>query len=169
MPRISDLIQSRLVIGYFRPAKTEPDHGLPVPASLVLKEVANLLKRLFAPSVAQDSSFGEKSSSIILELNRDGVELTIKLSVVNELLHIIVQAIEDILLLIFLDCSKNLWLQFRPFLRHIHAESIMGRRATTLYVGGGRPEPQLVTSDCSGLLAVRRHRVLYIVSSGVES
>ena len=43
--------------------------GWPVPASLFLEDVVNLLKRLFALSVAQDIPSLEKYGSILLEFN----------------------------------------------------------------------------------------------------
>ena len=83
-------------------------------ASLVLKDVANQLKGLFAPGFAQDSSSGEKLRSIVLELNRNGVKLLSTLEFCHEILHIGKQGLKFFWLLIKLYCFMNFRLQLCP-------------------------------------------------------
>ena len=52
-------------------------------ASIVLEGVVDFLKRLFAVSLAQEISSGKEDFSIVLESDRDFVELLITLSFIN--------------------------------------------------------------------------------------
>ena len=118
MLTISNIFYSRLVIGCFRPAKTELNLWLaPVPASLFLEDVVNLLKRLFALNVAQDISSLEKDGSILLELNRNFGELPSTLKFGHEVAHVVKQGFENIRLPILFDSRKYLCLQFVPVWR----------------------------------------------------
>ena len=86
----------------------------PVPASLFLEDVVDLLKRLFALRVAQDISSLEKYGSIFLKSNRDGVELPSTLKFYHEIVHVGKQGFENTWLFILLYCLKNLCLQLIP-------------------------------------------------------
>ena len=100
---------------------------------LVFEDVINLLKRLFALSVAQDSPSGEKCLSILLEFHRNGVELPSLLNMQHEIVHVGKQGLEKFWLLILLDRRKNLCLQLRPVWRLNRAGSrLRGRRARTI-------------------------------------
>ena len=70
---------------------------------LVLEGVANLLKRLFALRIAQDSSSGEKYGSIVLELNRYFVELLSSNKFIYAFKHLVMQLFEISRLRILLD------------------------------------------------------------------
>merc|ERR1719266_1520382 len=86
----------------------------PVPASLFLEDVVDLLKRLLALRVAQDISSLEKYGGILLEFNRDGGELPSTLNFSHEVAHVGKQGFEHFWLLVLLDRRKNLCLQFLP-------------------------------------------------------
>ena len=106
--------------------------GWPGPASLLLEDVVDLLKRLFALSVAQDISSLEKHGSILLELNRDGGELPSTLQFCHEVAHVGKQGFENFCLLILLYCLEHLCLQLRPGWRLTRPGSRLGgRRAWT--------------------------------------
>ena len=81
---------------------------------LVLEDVINQLKCLFALSVAQDVSSREKYGSILLESDRNGVELPSLLNFCHEIEHVGKQGFENFWLLILLYCLKNLCLQLLP-------------------------------------------------------
>ena len=85
-----------------------------MPASLGLEGVVDSLKRLFALSLAQEISSGKEEVSIVLEFDRDIVELLITLSFINEIVHFGNQGFESFWLLILLDRCSNLLLQVRP-------------------------------------------------------
>ena len=99
---------------------------------MVLAEIADLLKRLLAVSFAQDSSPREESGSIVLECDRDGVELLSALHFLNEIAHFGLQGFEMFWLLILLDRRKNLCLQWLPAWRLTHAGSQL--RLSGLYL-----------------------------------
>ena len=88
--------------------------GWRVTASLVLEGVVDFLKRLFAVSLAQEISSGKEDVSIVLEFDRDVVELLITLSFINEIVHFGDQGFENFWLLILLDRITNPLLQVRP-------------------------------------------------------
>ena len=92
---------------------------------LALEDVVNLLKRLFALTVAQDISSLEKCGSIILEFNRNGGELPSTHKFVHEILHVGKQGLENDCLLIPLYCLKNLCLQLLPGRRLTHASLLV--------------------------------------------
>ena len=126
MPAVSDhglssIARSRGWSAAFRPARTQLICGWPGPASLVLEDVVDLLKRLFAPGVAQDSSAREEDGSVVLESDRDGVELPSALQFCHEIAHVGKQGFENFWLLILLYCRKNLCLQLLPVRRLTHA------------------------------------------------
>ena len=106
----------------------------PVPASLFLEDVDDLLKRLFALSVAQDISSLEKYGSIILEFNRNGGELPSTLQFCHEVAHVGGQGFKNYCLLILLDHRKNLCLQFLPAWWLTRAGSRLRSRASVLLV-----------------------------------
>ena len=81
---------------------------------LVLEDVVNLLKRLFALRIAQDISSLKEYGGILLEFNRNGGELPSTLKFCHVVAHFSKQGLENFWLLIFLDCHKNLRLQFLP-------------------------------------------------------
>ena len=123
--------------------------GWPVPASLFFEDVVNLLKCLFALTVAQNISSLEKYGSILLEFNRDGGELPSPLNFCHEVAHVGKQGFEYDLLLIFLYCFMNHWLQLRPAWRLTCARSrLWGRcvraKAHTLAIGGESEWPTCV-------------------------
>ena len=84
--------------------------GWPGPASLCLEDVVDLLKRLFALTVAQDISSLEKYGSIVLESDRNGGELPSTLKVCHEVAHVGKQGFENLWLIILLDCLNNHYL-----------------------------------------------------------
>ena len=83
-------------------------------ASLLLEDVVNLLECLFALRVAQDISSLEKYGSILLEFNRNGVELPSTLKFCHEIADVDKPGFENFHLLILLYCLKNLCLQMSP-------------------------------------------------------
>ena len=91
--------------------------GWPVPASLFLEDVVDLLKRHFAVSFTQDISSLEKHGGILLKFNRNGGELPSMLKFCHEVAHVGKQVFENFWLLILLDRLKNLCLQYLPGLR----------------------------------------------------
>ena len=94
--------------------------GWPAPTSLLLEDVVDLLKFLFARGVAQDISSLEEYGSILLEFNRNFVERPSTLSLCHESEHFGTQTFEFIWLLIFLYSRNNSFLQLLPpFLVHL--------------------------------------------------
>ena len=81
---------------------------------LVLEDVVDHLKILFALVVAQDSSSGEEYGSIVLESDRNGVERLGANLLYHEIAHVSKQFFENFWLVILLDRSMNLCLQFLP-------------------------------------------------------
>ena len=81
---------------------------------LCLEDSVNLLKHLFALSVAQDISSLEKYGSILLEFNRNGGELSSTHHFCHEIAHVGKQSFENFWLLILVYCLKNLCLQLLP-------------------------------------------------------
>ena len=130
MLTISNIIKSRLVIGCFILPRRSSICGRPLPASLVLEDVVDLLERLFALSFAQDSSSGEKYGSIFLECDRNAVDRPSALSHRHEIGYFDEQGFEVFWLLVLLDRRKNLCLQFLPAWQLFHAGSRLGGRCT---------------------------------------
>ena len=81
---------------------------------LFLEDVVNQLKCLFALRVAQDISSLEKYGSILLQFNRNGLELPSTHKLCHEIAHVSKQGFENFWLLIPLYCLMNLCLQLLP-------------------------------------------------------
>ena len=100
--------------------------GWPVPASLFLEDVDNLLKWRFAITIGYLPSSWEKQGSVVLESNWYGVELPSPLKFCHKLAHVGKPGSENFILGILFYCVKNLWLQLRPVLRLTRAGSRLG-------------------------------------------
>ena len=128
---------------------------------LFLEDVVNLLKRLFALSVAQDISSLEKLGSILLEFNRNSGELPSTIKFCHEIAHVGKQGFENFWLLILLYCLKNHYLQLRPGWRLTRAGSrLRGRCAWTIahaVFALQLVHHHVVISRSSGLLLLMLH------------